>query len=304
MALYLKKILSVLPYSQLANWEKTQTLSINVFDYILGNGPVMVLAVAGLLLYLKESLKKMSSRVLRIGGRGGPVGFRYVRTGLLLRQLADRNDKVLLSPERLLRILVLVFPLLTIGLFFSPIPKAVSIVNARFLPATTTLFFAVLATEAISQFRKAAAIVIMAIVVTVFIPCYISQIQNRLTVDTRNAFYYISKNDYRTLKEAQKISGIDDAFLVIWPFNSLFPGISGRRVYEGHSLATTDYPRKELETRNFFWGDWNKDKMKEFLLKSKIDYVLTYRWTKNINEIDVLRKVYGDQSLAIYKVNK
>ncbi|MBI5452827.1 hypothetical protein HY945_05170, partial [Candidatus Gottesmanbacteria bacterium] len=50
MAIYLKNIVSHPPYSQLAVWEATQQLHINFLDFILGNGPVAILALAGFFL--------------------------------------------------------------------------------------------------------------------------------------------------------------------------------------------------------------------------------------------------------------
>lgn len=221
------------------------------------------------------------------------------------------------------RLLVFILPLLTIGLFFSPIPKLVSIVNVRFLPAVTTLFLAILATEGISflvsfltrvlsqslrsarQFSGTSPRLFL-IFITLFImlPAYYVQIQNRIKTEPANAFFYITQNAYESYKEAEKISGQNDTFLVIWPFNWSFPGITGRRVYEGHTLLTSDYNNKELMTRSFFFGDMSTTDMEKMLRVNRIDYVMTYPWMQKINELPNLIKVYDNGTLGVYRVTE
>ncbi len=289
MAIYIKRLFANPPYLQLATWEASQQVNISIWNFILANGPVMVLAIIGAL-----------QRLLQ---------------GVALQRALQRQD--------LVRGLVLIFPLLTIGLFFSPIPRWVGIVNVRFLPAMTTLFLAILATEGIGvivwilirvlpqklgsvrQFSGTSPrLLLLSITLFIMIPSYYVQIQNRIKTEPANAFFYITQNAYESYKEAEKISGQNDTFLVIWPFNWSFPGITGRRVYEGHTLLTSNYYNKELMTRSFFFGDMSTTDMEKMLRVNRIDYVMTYPWMQKINELPNLIKVYDNGMLGVYRVTE
>lgn len=267
MALYLKSLFAKPPYLQLANWEMTQQMQVSLWQFILGNGPVMVLAILGVPFFCRKlNLAKM---------------------------------------------LALLFTFITLGVYFSPIPKLISIVNVRFLPATTTLFLACFAAEAIFQLtqrfgkkQNLAAAFTLGIIVLIIVPTYFLQIKKRLAVDTINSYFYISQKVYAAYNFAEKTSVPPDTFLVIWPFNWSFPAVTGRRVFEGHNLLTIDYEKKEKETREFFFGNMEKREMQELLTREKIDYIMTYPWTRNIDELEMVEKIYDSGYLAVYKVRK
>ncbi len=291
MALYLKNLFSILPYSQLAIWENTQQLHINFLDFILGNGPVAVLAIGGLILFIKMLLRS-----------------RWNREKQSIKIATSRRTSGLAMTGKLVSV---IFTILTISLYFSPIPEFLKVVNVRFLPATATLFLACMATETIfsmaKRFARGKTLVIgllVGLILFITTPSTILQLQARTKTDPKNAFFYVSKDVIRAYQKAQKLSSIDDTFLVIWPFNWSYPAITGRRVYEGHNLLTVDYYRKEKLASDFFFGDMDKEKMQELLQTEKIDYVLTYPWTRNVNDMPLLEKIYDNHTLAIYRVNK
>ncbi len=263
---YLKQLFSKPPYVQLANWEATQQVSIDPIHFILASGPILILAIVGLAFFLKK------------------LTFQ--------------------------KIIAVIFPIVTIGIFFSPLPGLLRIVNVRFLPAATFLFLSCQAAEGVwglslklEKRRKFLVIVLTILVVLIGIPAYQVQFGERLAVDTRNSYYYLSSDAYKIYKDAEKMSNPEDTFLVIWPFNSSFPGITGRRVFMGHHLLTSASFRKDKEQTDFFWGNETSEVMGEFLKKNQIDYVVTYPWTKNIDKIDNLVKIDERGQLALYKSN-
>lgn len=265
MALYLKSLFAKPPYSQLAIWEATQQIHPTFWQFILGNGPVAILAILGLPFFSRR------------------------------RTLA--------------KMLALLFTFITLGVYFSPIPEKLAIVNVRFLPAITTLFLACFAAEAIWQLtqrfgkkQNLAAAFTLGIVVLIIAPTYFLQIKKRLAVDTINSYFYISQKAYAAYNFAEKTSAPPDTFLVIWPFNWSFPAVTGRRVFEGHNLLTVDHEKKEKETREFFFGNMEKREMQELLTREKIDYIMTYPWTRNIDELEMVEKIYDSGYLAVYRV--
>lgn len=267
MALYLKDIFSRPPYLQLALWEATQQVRINLATFILGNGPVLVLAIIGIFFFIRK------------------ITFA--------------------------RLVALIFSLVSVFLFFSPIPGMVKIINVRFLPAATTLFFACFAAEAIfalsQRFKKRSSLIIYTIVglvVLIVLPAYISQSKTRLTVDITNAFYYVPIKTIEAYKKAEKVSTPSDTFLVTWPFNSSFPGMTGRRVFHGHNLLTIDYEKKDGQAIEFFAGRMKKEEQRNFLLQNKINYVLAYSWEGEVKSSANLIPVFDNSWLALYRVKR
>lgn len=250
---------------QLASWEATQQVRINLWQFILGNGPVVVLAIFGLPFFIQK-----------------------ITTA---------------------RLIALLFTFLTLGLYFSPIPQQLSIVNVRFLPATTTLFFACFASQTVYQLalrfkRKQGltAVIITGLIICILVSTYFVQIQNKIKTDTTNGFYYIAKKAYDAQNFTRSISSADDTFLVIWPFNWSFPAITGRRVFEGHSLLTIDYEKKAKQASDFFFGQTEEKQMQELLDREKIDYIVAYPWTRNMDKLSKVKKIYDNGYMAVYRV--
>jgi len=271
MFMYLKKLFSFPPYSQLAAWEATQQQYVGVWHFLASNGPVALLAVLGIIFLIKND---------NFGMPGGRV-------------MLSRGGGYLL---------MLVFTILTVFLFFSPIPKMINIVNVRFLPAVTSIFFAALATEAIDKLPKKRLILGLIFVLLLFpLP---SQIKKRITFDANNAYFFLPQSVMVAFDNAEKISNPHDTFLVIWPFNVTFPGITGRRVYEGHHLLTIDAARKDELEWKFFDGQMSNAQMHDFLAKERIDFIISYSWTGKLEELKELQKVYDNGYLTLYKIIK
>ncbi len=266
MALYLKKLFGGLPYLQLSVWENSQQLHVDPIIFIMGNGPVVVLAIVGIWGFMKKaSLSKITA---------------------------------------------LVFIFTTIFLYFSSIPTFVKIVNVRFLPATTTIFLACIASYAIETFAKkfpkkkrVVALLLVIICISITIPALLQEIKVRTKIEQNNSFFYVPKSVIDAYKEAEKISNIKDTFLVIWPFNWSFPGWTGRRVYEGHTLLTINQPEKEKASFDFFDGKMDKEKMEKFISVNRIDYIITYIWTDTVKGLSNLSKIYDNNLLVLYRVN-
>jgi hypothetical protein len=124
----------------------------------------------------------------------------------------------------------------------------------------------------------------------------------RTKYDTYNSFFYVDKKVIDVYEYARKISTIDDTFLLIWPYDWSFPGMTARRAYTGHTLLTIDYNKKIEETNKFFYGQMNAQEMGKFLAEKRIDYLITFPWTANIDKVSNIEKLYDGGILAVYKV--
>lgn len=263
MGYYLRSLFLYPPFIQLRVWENTQQIAVQFFPFLLATGPVALLSFIGLPMHVKKPTM------------GTLLGIVWIIT--------------------------------TIGLFFSPIPKLMGISNARFIPATTILFLAIFATDGLYALEKLtkrtiSVYVFFSITLLILLPTYWVQIGKRLTVQPDNAFYYIRRSAYDTFIKAKDMSDEKDTFLVIWPFNVSFPGITGRRVFEGHHLLTIDSDRKEKLTQLFFYSDTGLQEREKFINGNNIDYIVTYPWTTNIHDLSNIQKIYDSGYLAIYKV--
>ncbi len=207
------------------------------------------------------------------------------------------------------RLTALVFTLLTIFLFFSPIPALVSVVNVRFLPATTTLFLSCMATAGIFafayRFGKAKNIIFLLLtlsIIIIMLPTYYVQLRDRVKVDPSFGLIYLPQKVLDSYQKAQVISTPSDTFMAVYPFNLSLPAIAGRRVFEGHALLTINDGKKMGEANDFFAGKWKVGEMDDFLHKNSIKYLFVYAAEKEFAKMPFLKKVYDNGLTAIYKV--
>ncbi|MCL4339418.1 hypothetical protein M1271_07075 [Patescibacteria group bacterium] len=210
----------------------------------------------------------------------------------------------------LARLTAFVFTFVTIFLFFSPIPALVSVVNVRFLPATTTLFLSCMATAGIftvaSRFSEAKNIVFLLLtlsIIIIMLPTYYIQLQDRVKVDPAFGLIYLPQKVLVSYQKAQVISTPSDTFMAVYPFNLSLPAIAGRRVFEGHELLTINDGKKMGEANDFFAGKITSEKMDSFLHKNNIHYLFIYSTEKEFASMPFLKKVYDNEMVAIYKVN-
>lgn len=268
MVLYLRTVFSRLPYSQLSGWELTQQVRISPFSYLLANGPVAILALAGIWWY----------------------GRRLNHAKLLL----------------------LVFTVLGLSLFFSPLPQMAGLSNVRFTSPFNMLLFAGACAELIhavsarwSARRSLAAGLIVGALVIVSVPATVSYVQKYdATVEINSVYHYLPPGVIQFFEQTKSISSFGDSFLVLWPYNVPFPGITGRRSYFGHPLLTIDNQQKEWESYEFFGGKMDSKRMQAFLLYHKIDYVIAYTNAMPLQELPILTKALESPILTLYRVQK
>jgi hypothetical protein len=272
MSLYMKSLLSRLPYTQMVEWEATTPLSHTPpLLFFLGYGPILILAIIGIVFVLRK-----------------------------------------ITPARLI---VVIFPLLSFGIFFSPIPGTLRMSGARFIPYVTSLFLGILGAEGVMGLReiggsnwirgtgRIVSIILLVGFVVLTIPTYIAQAKEILATDRNDVFIFLPKPAMEIFDYIKTNTKITDTFLVNWPFHTILPAMTGRHGYWGDYLMTVDSVRKEGEAQMFFYTPLADSNLRTDLLKrAKIDYVLAYPWMEQLANHPCLNIVKGNYLLNLYRV--
>lgn len=262
---YLKDISSQPPYPHASAWEAGQQLNMSFYWLLVGSGLVVPLAFFGIYPFIRK-----------------------------------------LSFPRLLSFCFILFCAI---FYFTLIPQRLHLTNARFWPTTVYIFISVLAAEGFfflsssaKKYKKGAFILLLIIYLISIIPTYIMQLSDKLKPKIGNAYVYLPKDMITAYQAAEKMSDRDSLFLVQWPMNLSFPGITGRRTFHGYDPTTIDYATKDREAYDFFAGNLNEEEMEALLDKYNIDYVLGYWWNPKLDKFGRLKRVYSNPVMAIDKV--
>jgi hypothetical protein len=207
---------------------------------------------------------------------------------------------------------IFLFTALSLLIFFSPIPSLLGIVNVRVLSAPLILgysYFAVLFLRTL--FKKITKRESLGIILTgcaVFLIVIFSllslyaQEKKRLEFDPKNLVFFVNKETLDIYSRAQLVSNPQDIFLVYWPFNSSFPALTGRRVYDGHPLLTINEEEKARQLFNFFDGKMSPVEAHHFLKANGITKVIGYGGNMYLRENPDLSVEYDNTYLTLYKV--
>lgn len=263
VAAYLQSLFRLLPYSQLTGWEATQQVRLSLIGWVGALGPVTLLGLAGLWLWR--------------------------------------------SKLTLLKLILIIYTIVSLIGLVTPMSVKLGLTNIRFASAATILILAMAAAEFItyisaklSNRRWALALILLGLTLMTA-PGHWRQFLARLKFDPQNAYYYLPQESLSVLEFAQKISGSHDTFLVIWPYNVSFSGITGRRQYNGHPLLTIASASKDKTAYEFFAGNLSQREMQALLVQERITYLLAYPWTFNPLP-EFLQMLAGSSTLSLYRV--
>jgi len=248
------------PFAQAIAWEATQQLHLSLTDFILVNGPLVLLSISGFMFFIRRmSVAKM---------------------------------------------VITIYTLLSLGIFASPLPQKATILNVRFLSPVYVLFFACISTDLLNRIRKPVLqYALVFLILFLSLPPFLLQMKSRLTFNTSNAYYYLPSEALTAYKEAKNLSTTKDVFLVLWPFELSFPGLSGRRVFFGNEFSTINYETKVRDADRYFTGKFEEEEARKFLKENNITFVLAYPWTFP-SYFPTLTRVYQNNFLTVYKVLK
>ena len=126
-------------------------------------------------------------------------------------------------------------------------------------------------------------------------------LQEKMTVDTGNSYYYLANGAMEVFQKAHDISTTNDTFLVFWPYQMMFAAISGRREYFANQFFTIDFQHKNDQSYQFISNQMSPEKMAAFLHDGHISYVIMYPNALHV-PTPFLTQVYTNGYLVIDKV--
>jgi len=265
-AIYVKSVFSVSPYLLSSAWESAQQLKMTPLWLFYNSGLIVILAILGIWQYWRK--------------------------------------------PSWARLLVFIFLSFAVFFYLSGVPEKIRISNARFWPSQVYIPIAVLATEGIiflsSRFKRIKVFILVFIIIIYcasLLPTYYVQYKDLLTPKINNSYYYIPKNVYLAIIKARDISTPQDIFLVQWPYNEPFPGLTGRKTVFGFDLFTINISEKVRDAFSLIDGKASGDEVSMILKKYRISHLLLYSANNYFRQFPIFEPVYDNKTMVIYKVN-
>jgi hypothetical protein len=267
VAIYVKKVFTLPPYSYSSIWESQQYVGVNLYWLIVGSGLVIPLAFLGLKNYIRSS------------NSGRIVGL-ILLTFSSLFYFSPIYQKLGVTNVR--------FWSGTIYLIWGALgAEGVFLIISR------------IKREAI---KKVVIGIFFLVYLISILPTYYVNYKAILKPQLFNSFYYLPKEALIAFQEAAKKGNRDSVYLVEWPFDEPFPALTGRKSLFGFRLLTIDAENKTQKAFDFFGGKMTDEEKYDFLKRYKIDYIVGYPWTPGINDLLFLKKEYENNFLGVYKV--
>lgn len=198
---------------------------------------------------------------------------------------------------------------ITIAIFFSPLPVALHIMNMRFFSVIPTLTFAYISTEFLYKLAKridpvhkdAFAWFAALLIIAITIPVTVKQVIQRTNIATPdNIMAYLPLGAYQAFMVAQKTVTPTETVLVEPLFAQPFAAVAGRHVFVSNELATVDYSKKNTQTTDFFYKSQPAEQKTAWLHQNHIAYIFTYAWQPLY--LPNLQIIYQNQYAIFYKV--
>lgn len=276
-ALYLSNLFMMAPYSQLKAWELAQHNPLTVTHFLLSTGPVFLIALVAL-----------------------PA---FVCT--IKRNPETGRIQVTFQDHIFTRLHTVLFAGMSLLLFLSPIPYRIGLPDVRFVSSLTVLCVSIIAAHGLLHMKKLYLWIILIVLTLTLIPSHIRSAEIANDFQQNNAYQYLSVWDYSFLVSSANVSRSEnDTYLIIWPFNLIFPGITGKKSFGGHPLLTIDSQTKDSLAQQFFDNVMTTSEKELFLRKYHITYVLAYVWTPSLADAPFLSKLLNTSTLVLYKVNE
>lgn len=266
-ALYTRAVFAQPPYHLSSDWEAFQHLKLKPEFILIGTGLVSILAFFG----VKNFLRKRD--------RGRIFGLVYLSAAVFF--------------------------------YLSDISQKFNISNARFWPSQVYLIWGLLAAEGIiriakffGKYKKIILTILMIIYFMSIAPALYLSYKKILAPQLENGYYYMPKDIYNSFLDAEKISRPGDVFLVIWPYNEAFPGLTNRKTVFGYELFTINYREKMTKAFAVIDGKLGEAELKKTLSFYRIKYLLMYSGSNSyFKQFPFLKVVYANPMINIYQVD-
>lgn len=217
---------------------------------------------------------------------------------------------LILYQRKLAAYFVIIFTVLSLFFFLSPLPQLIGITHVRCMSTLAILGLSILAGAGIqslfaSPFRwiKMTAMTILFILSAIIFPNHIKTLRLASVFTPTNTFQYIRENDYALLMKAKDVSRPDEVFLVTPWLDTQFPALTGRTVFYGHPLLTVNAEAKKIQ-RDIFFSAATPDAMRAFVYTHGISWLVTDSSWKKLDSEPWIKLIQQSDNLILYRIQK
>jgi hypothetical protein len=214
-----------------------------------------------------------------------------------------------------LKTMLFVFVLVSYVLFLSPVAQILGTHNLRFLSPVSYIFLGALGglgmlkvAEISKKYRKPIACILFLILMIYFSVFNYETLYNRAfgldSSTPRRIIDYLPKQIYegfKFLKNQKEDNVLTGPYEYIGMLVATF---SGKHVYLGRILDTSQFEEKQALAMRFFQGNMEVDEAKEFFLKNNINVVFLTSVdrfpSENLKKYSFLKEVYKSNNVSIF----
>ncbi len=265
--IYLRMLFQQPVYSVITSWEPAQQVRMTTLQFFQVNGPVMLLGVAGLPLFISKRTRVRSVIIV----------FTIISWIIFLSKIPAF---ISVLNVRFLSVV----PTLTMACSAAALIEAI---GRRVAP----------------RLQMPITIAVTVLIVGLTLPATVQQIVARATFDPVNAYYFLPNGAMDVYQHIDKFIQPQETCLVIWPFHISFAGLTGRRSFTANEYGTINYGEKEQLEGTFFSDTTPFDQKVQILKSNKLSCVVTYSFTRNL-PMSVLTAVYQNSYMTIYRVKE
>jgi hypothetical protein len=222
-----------------------------------------------------------------------------------------------LKENNFLKQILIIFTLVSYGLFISPIAYYLGTHNLRFFSPISYIFYGVLAVMGIngiaSQFKKHGKIVFilissLLILYSGFYTFY--SLKNRLTgLDPRTPEVIWTYLPRPIVDGLRLLQNYPQGNVLTGPYGGIgmfVPTFSYKKVYLSHPAGTPNFEKKQSAVYLFYTGRMPKKEAVKFLKENKIGFVILTSYdnfdAKIIGNYSFLKEIFTKPSIIIWKV--
>lgn len=265
MAIYLYRIFSTLPFSQLKIWEAAQQTPLTLSGFFLAMGPIFIIALLSLYIFLwKRTYERLIiftfallSLTLLLSPIPQIIGFtniRFMSTLTILCISIIAADGLMHIKSRILCISFIV----VLGILVVPNHIHTAKISSMFTTSNAYEFL------------------------------------------SKNDFDFLSS--IKTIGKPRDLPAQAGTFLVLWPYNMPFPALTGKKSYHGHPLLTIDPSTKNASAAAFYDEKLTDRQIRQFLKENNIQFIIAYPWQTFLNQLSYLKVLQKTNNLVLFEV--
>jgi len=240
----------------------------------------------------------------------------FLLTSGILTILVPLGIAPFLKNANPLRITGAVFALLPILLYFSPLPRLLTIPSFRILQPPAYVFLAAMGIEGIRLVSHALHIIVKVRTTRVFstltvlvlilqLPLLWQELYAKTHDYVLNSpMNYVDHDIYDALLFLRSLPQGKNA-LATGNLELLVPVISGKTVYSGHRSLTYEYEQKIAHVASFYYLLYSANEAQAFLSDNNIGYILwsrEYNWQRALERYPFLHIMYENPRLVLFSV--